>query len=351
MVLDPAQREALDHVRAYASKRRSAAQETVEHILEMSDIACSDWQRGLAVLRAKARVGLQFHPDRLLAGGTTVVESLLKSGFYRSQFETGVSSGSLTAYQGGPRDLWEVEMFGEIYQNCAGERPKYGALDLLQHPDGPCPRFGSCYFLLSQEVSRRCSFTFGDSHRCPVHRGTLEEFEDLSSALLTESFERNFALGEGDLPPADLLARILELEKPRSALGDRPPGRNLDHYLEAQVHGPISLKEDVELLVADPSFLGTPTEDHLRALSQNFGIELSWHQGFKLHPEDTPRNFRGPSMPALAQRVGSPLVTAHSIGKAARSVIETPETWVDLGTQEHLLQQLKRLWHVVVKFG
>jgi hypothetical protein len=27
----------------------------------------------------------------------------------------------------------------------AHERPKYGSLELIRHPDGPAPRFGSCY--------------------------------------------------------------------------------------------------------------------------------------------------------------------------------------------------------------
>ena len=32
--------------------------------------------------------------------------------------------------------------------------------------------------------------------------------------------------------------------------------RNLDHYIEAQVHGDVVLKDDDEILVADPSFKG-----------------------------------------------------------------------------------------------
>ncbi|MGQ7111171.1 DUF3626 domain-containing protein, partial [Escherichia sp. TWPC-MK] len=32
------------------------------------------------------------------------------------------------------------------------------------HPDGPAPRFGSCYFLLSPKVSSRSTYTYLDSH-------------------------------------------------------------------------------------------------------------------------------------------------------------------------------------------
>jgi hypothetical protein len=45
------------------------------------------------------------------------------------------------------------------------QRPKYGALDLMRHPDGPAPRFGSCYFLLKPAVAARCTFTYLDSHK------------------------------------------------------------------------------------------------------------------------------------------------------------------------------------------
>lgn len=45
-------------------------------------------------------VTLQFHPDWPYAGGL-VIESLARDGRYRSQFETGISNGGLTAHRGG----------------------------------------------------------------------------------------------------------------------------------------------------------------------------------------------------------------------------------------------------------
>ena len=41
----------------------------------------------------------------------------------------------------------------------ASERPKYGSLELVRFPDGPAPRFGSCYFVL-RGVGPRTSITF-----------------------------------------------------------------------------------------------------------------------------------------------------------------------------------------------
>ena len=61
---------------------------------------------------------------------------------------TGISSGGLTADPGGDRDVWERALFGGAYQVpgvWACERPKYGGLNLMNHPNGACPGFGSCH--------------------------------------------------------------------------------------------------------------------------------------------------------------------------------------------------------------
>jgi hypothetical protein len=49
-----------------------------------------------------------------------------------------------------------------------------------------------------------------------------------------------------------LLDVLSDLASPRREPTDLPTGRVLDTQIEAQVHGPIDLQEDIELLVADP---------------------------------------------------------------------------------------------------
>jgi hypothetical protein len=34
----------------------------------------------------------------------------------------------------------------------------------MRHSDGGSPRFGSCYFVLRQHMTERCTLTWGDSH-------------------------------------------------------------------------------------------------------------------------------------------------------------------------------------------
>ncbi len=71
-----------------------------------------------------------FHPDRLLADGRSVAESLAADGRYRSQYETGLSNGSRTAHPGGLRDEWKLRLFGGAYGTAAA---------VLDHPDGGAP--------------------------------------------------------------------------------------------------------------------------------------------------------------------------------------------------------------------
>ena len=97
---------------------------------------------------------------------------------YRNQFETGLSSGSPTAFPGGERDLWERRLFGGAYHAegvLDSERPKYGALEVVRFPDGPAPRFGSSYFVL-RGVGERTSITFMGSEdpRATGRAGTLD---------------------------------------------------------------------------------------------------------------------------------------------------------------------------------
>lgn len=353
MPLTASQRAALDHVRAHARARRAEAVAQLDHVRRMADLSAEDLDALRAALRAHARVALHLHPDRLGPGGVTVAAALRAEGVYRSQFETGLSNGKVDPTPGGARDLWEARLFGGAYppDTPPGERPRYGALDLLHAADGPAPRFGSCYLLCRPEVGERCTFTYQDSHQDPPEKGTLDEPDDLLAALLGEVFLRDAALGEAGLTPASLVRRLLrDLPGPRPDPAGRAPSRNLNHYIEAQVHGPVHLAEDVEALVADPSFRGTAVGADLEGLAATFDLELRWHPGFRLRPEDTPTDFRGPTMPALAARVArGGVVDAAALGAAAREAVREPARWG--GDTAAALQELKLLWHCLVRCG
>jgi len=347
---------ALDYVNAQARSRRAQALSNQNHIRRMCDLPADALDRVLLAIRHNARVALHFHPDRPLADGGTVAEALLAEGVYRNQFETRISNGGVTAFSGGMRDTCEKRLFGESYHAPgveAVDRPRYGALDLLAHSEGPSPRFGSCYFVLAAAVSKRCTFTYQDSHSNPVEVGTLDEFDDVFAALLRDAFLHEHALGERDVTVATLLDRIERaLDNPNVGRAAPLPVRNLNQYVEAQVHGRVSLEADADALVVDPSFRGTKTADHLSELCAKYGVDLEWHHGFHLRVEHVPRDFRGPSMPSLADRVApGGVLDVNCIGAAVRDLCANPEAWKDCGDPAEVVQELKLLWHVLVKYG
>lgn len=247
-------------------------------------------------------------------------------------------------------------MFGGAYQvegESNSERPKYGALNLMLHPDGPAPRFGSCYFLLSPKVSLCSTFTYLDSHQDPKEKGTFEEFELILAALLGDSFVSDYSIGEINLTPTKLIHHLLnKLPKPFSDPSGKEPKRNLNYYIEAQIHSDISLKEDVDILVADPSFKATNIGEILERICHKYSIDLFWHRGFVLSVDAVPSNFRGPTMPSLARKIANDnIIDANVIGSSVMDLYRNPQNWVERGTTKEVLQELKLLWHVLVRYG
>lgn len=364
-----AQRAALLHADIAARSRESDAGERLQRVLDNAACPSDAIDDAMRSIRSDARVVLHFHPDRYGIKPITVAESLLADGQYRNQFETGLSAGSRTAFAGGSRDRWERVLFGGAYHGpdvLAQDRPKYGALELIRYPDGPLPRFGSCYFVLRPAVSTRSTFTFGGSEKADAldRLGTLANMNSVMASLLEEVAAGGGTpvpwpplvaptLGVSNLTVRGLLARLareLPMQRPDPSLG--PAGRVLDSCVEAQVHGCIDLRKDVESLVIDPAFEGTSTAEILFEVCRKYEIPSYWHCGFRMLAQDVPDDFRGPAMRPLAQRVSpNGPIDAAIIGAAEASLYMQPDDWKDWGSREETLQHLKQLWHVLVHYG
>lgn len=195
----------------------------------------------------------------------------------------------------------------------------------------------------------------------PTAVGTLDVFEPVLAALLDAAevgahtsviSACGTVLGLGSPSVAMLVRLLMEGPSTRSA-----PGRALDDYIEAQVHGPVRLGSDVEALVADPSFRGSAVGVQLEDIAARNCFNLSWHQGFELDADEVPADFRGPEVRALAKRVtadlgdGSDRLDAELIGRAARRVVSDPSHFADHGEPNETLQHLKQLRHVLVAYG
>lgn len=247
-------------------------------------------------------ITLNFHPD-IMVDGNLVIWLLAKEGIYRSQFETGTSSGGLTAYRGGDRWQWESRIFAGAYdEHPASLRPKYGTLNHRHDPVGGSRRFGSCHFRLQPHVRSRTTFCYPDSHLEPRH----------------------FAVD--DVRPLVALA-----EQNQDGLDPW-----LDNYIEAHVHGPLQISEDIEAVVLDPSFQGTAIEDAARSL----GCPVEWHKGFQLSLEwlDDCRLYRGvPATDAVTAIAEDNMVTPAILGRARDHVLD--------------YQTAKWVWHCLARFG
>lgn len=286
-MLTAAQQAALEHVRESARPRPRGGAGQHEAV-------------------RRHRIAFNFHPDRIARDGRLVIQALLDDGVYRNQFETGISNGGL----GGERPDWERRLFGGAYDGAPPEeRPKYGGLNVLDNPYGPCPRFGSCHLVLHAHVAERTTFCFGDSHTAVRDVGTADAFDAVWAAF-------------------------------QAAPHDDP--RDLDDYIEAQVHGLVGLGVDAAALVADPSFEGTDVGRLLQATADRYGIPLTHHAGFELDAADVPADFRGRETRDLALALGGRL-NAERLGPAARAAAAAGDA--------ARLQLVKYLWHVVVRFG
>ena len=306
--------------------------------------AVEDW---IARFGGAGRLTLNFHPDRIARDGRTVVDGLFADGAYRSQWISGISAGSRSAMVGGERHRFERDLFDGAYdsvQPSSGEHPVYGSLDLLFDDHGGSPRFGSSYVVLASHVRQRTTLCLGDSHMRPRDVGTFARPWSVMAGLAEQASGRE--LLNRDLGTDGLLAAL------DGAFRLGRASRDLDGYIEAQVHGGVSLSDDVESVVLDPSFRGTDVERRLAAAGVKFGFELNWHCGSELAADDVPDNFRGPTMPSLARRVADfdGVVDARAIGvAAAQERFEEPTSSGD--SPDSVLQQLKYLWHTVVAHG
>ena len=103
------------------------------------------------------------------------------------------------------------------------------------------------------------------------------------------------------------------------------------------MHGPVRLDADVEALVLDPCYRGTPVE----AAAARLACPVEWHGGFRLTVAELRRHpgYRGPEFVDLgAELAVDGYLDPAIIGAAARTGRYDP-------------QSLKRVWHCLARFG
>lgn len=247
-------------------------------------------------------VTINFHPDRFTPTGESLLSAIAAAGVLKSQFETGTSNGGLTAYEGGDRWLWEQRVFDGAYDNAPVTlRPKYGALNYQNYAFGASPRFGSAFFQLYPHVLDRTTFCYPDSYFEP----------------------RDFAINSG-------LNTLID----KANADDMDL---LDNYIEAHIHGEVSLKHDVECIVLDPIYRNTWVEQHAQLLA----LPIRWHHGFVLSIKQMQQhpNYRGPEFIELAKQIAiNGELNPRLLGNAVNEQGFDP-------------QAVKKIWHYLGRFG
>jgi len=344
MKLTKSQNIAIKNVSEYINEKMDKYIDMTEMILNQSNIDNSVFEEYCLNVFKYSQIALHFHPDRIFSTGKNVIDGMLQSGIYKNQFETNISAGSVSAFNGGNRDNWENEIFKGAYQFAKpSERPKYGSLNLTLTEDGPSPRFGSCYFLLKPEVKKRATFTYGDTYDSPKELGIIDSFELINAGLLKDLFLRGTALGEKDTNVDNFLRLVNRLLLQTTDLRTfRKSSNNLDFYIEAQIHGDISLDRDIDSLIVDFSYWGTDIANQFETLCEKYDIELIWNSGLELEVSEFPNNFRGAKVPYYAKKYGdNGKLNAYLIGRASKKMNKNLDD----------LQMLKYLWHCIVRFG
>ncbi|CAK0808852.1 unnamed protein product [Prorocentrum cordatum] len=189
---------------------------------------------------------------------------------YRSQFETSTSSGTLDTWR---RAGWEADLFGNAYEDAPlGERCKYGVLNATNDPRGvrACKQYGSSYLQL-RGTRLRTTFSAEDSAAMSA--------EDLATVGLA-----GYAHVLEQYTDDELYATMKV--GTRSVRG--ADSRILGRYKEAQIHGSVSLMDNVEFIVADPSLKESDAAiSAVELLSTVHCVPVLWmEEGAGLQPGD-----------------------------------------------------------------
>jgi hypothetical protein len=300
-------------------------------------------------------VTINFHPDRFSNNGKTVIENLIEQGQYHGQFRTGTTNGGRSAYLGGDRFLWEQRIFFDAYPQDAADRPKYGALNLFKYVDGASVRFGSCFFVLKHDITKRCTFAYGDSSTNPTTLCTSDTFTGILAGIFNEFISKgkvlDHVLDQSTTSKGELLALLLN---PYNELRDL--GRNLDYCIETHIHGDILLEQDIDSFFVDGSYRNTIIGEQAETLCMKYGFDIHWIPKRQIDIESIGNLFRGPKIPVLAEKIDSlfgkrGVINADLIGNASRDSVLHPDVWRDVGDEPWLFQYIKQLWHTVGYFG
>ena len=320
----------------------------------------------VAAVRAGAVITVNFHAGRLLDDRRSVAEVLGDDGVYECRFAAPLAGDPRFASPGDDPDHWRTSM------RVAGAEAAttHGGLDLLDQPNGACPRFGACHLRLRPEALERATIRYGAGPATAAPTGLLPIVAD----LLDSAAATGRLLGRDGVDVGAFVAAVLEPERPREGPLARVMNRSLDDYVAAQIAGPIDLRTDVDALVIDPAYAGTRTGMLLLCAARRCGVRTRWNPGVVLPVSRIPiaaprqdgaelavwqafcahgraRRLAEQVARATGQREGELFLSAAVISSAGVSAVRDPRRWESWGVPTEVLTALKYLWLLVVTYG
>ena len=258
-ILNPAQLQGIKFVRSKCQEFRDENRDKLLPKLEqyqMNDILKEDIADMLADhIKHTAPIMICIRP-------AVIVQYLKKDDHYRNLFEIGKSGGQNSK---DVRRRWEKNMFGGSYDASTDfDRVKYGSLAPTLIPHEYTAQYGSCYLLLKSYIRRRTTLTLGDSGGCSsvyTKFGTVDEPYGILSNMSDELLRATVMV-------------VLGIDNYQH-LRDKHSQR----IVEAQFHGPIRLRADVDTIVIKSS---TPTEEtQIMDVAGQYGIRCIKENEYK----------------------------------------------------------------------
>lgn len=200
-------------------------------------------------IKIKAPITINFNMEVL---GKALSEDIK----YKSRFEV----NNIKEY--GARQQWEDILFNHIYNKDTEpfERVKYGALNILNHPDGlaVCKSYGDSFMVLKNHIKQRATFTLGDSSKMEIHLCMADNFCNI---LLY-------------LDNVKLLDDVIAV-----ATGSNKFGNYMGEYIECQIHGNILYHRDVEKICVNRRYINDSAMVHyLEEFKQINKVPYEWTQ-------------------------------------------------------------------------
>jgi hypothetical protein len=171
-------------------------------------------------------------------------------------YKNGLEVNNLFSGSNSTRIAKEDIMFFNKYKNAnPKDRVKYGALNILNNKKGSCASaYGDCFFILKNSVKPRITFEYGNSSNTSLHMGNFNHFYSVLCHL-----------------PEKLLKELMK------SINNEVVNYNAyKKYIEAQIHGLIRFKYDIEEVVIPQKYMKTNSK-LINTFCMKYNIKLRYY--------------------------------------------------------------------------